>query len=92
MGKKNIKNKSLSEILEALLKDDTVIEDGVKVSTKEAIMKAVINEALDGKLKAIEFIRDTIGEKPKEIIEQHQVAPIIVDDIDGIKPKKTKKI
>lgn len=39
-----------------------------------------LNKALKGDVRAIEFVRDTIGEKPKEEIEISE-APKIVDDI-----------
>lgn len=41
-------------------------EDG----NQEAIIDAAIEQAREGNLKAFEIIRDTIGEKPKDKVEQ----------------------
>ena len=41
---------------------------------------ALISKALTGDTKAFEVIRDTIGEKPKEQIEQKQELKIVMDD------------
>lgn len=42
-----------------------------KGDTQEKISLSLIKEALDGSTKAFEVIRDTIGEKPKDVI-QHE--------------------
>ena len=46
------------------------------------ISLALIDKALAGDVKAFEVIRDTIGEKPKDVIEN--VAPPVIN-IKGIK-------
>ena len=55
--------KTLREELLALL------EQG---DTQKNMTLSVLMKALDGDLKAYEIIRDTIGEKPKEQVEQKQ--------------------
>lgn len=47
--------------------------------TQEKISLAVLQEALNGNIKAFETIRDTIGEKPKEQQEIEMEAKITVD-------------
>ena len=50
--------------LAAMVKD----KSGKEQSVKNAITKTAVQKALKGDLRAIEFIRDTIGEKPAENI------------------------
>lgn len=46
---------------------------------QEKISLAMILEAAAGNTKAYEIIRDTIGEKPKEEIEQKQEIKVVMD-------------
>ena len=63
--------KTLREELLALLEQG----DNQKNMTLSVLMKA-----LDGDLKAYEIIRDTIGEKPKEQVEQKQEIKISMEN------------
>lgn len=63
--------KTLREELFALLDERlTDKKTGKKVSTRQAISAAMVKQALGGNTKAYEIIRDTIGEKPVEKVEQ----------------------
>lgn len=49
-----------------------------------SICEAMISKALAGDVKAAEFVRDTIGEKPTDKLEanvKNKTAPVIVFDI-----------
>ncbi len=48
----------------------TMISDGSgkKVSVKSALTKTAVQKALRGDLRALEFIRDTVGEKPIDTV------------------------
>lgn len=70
-GKVRAKKKTLKDELIALL--ETRIE---KKTMQEKISFSLIQEALKGNVKAFETIRDTIGEKPIEQI-QNLNPPII---------------
>ena len=48
-------------------------------NTQEKISLALIQEALNGNVKAFESIRDTIGEKPRENQDVELKASIKVD-------------
>ena len=63
--------KTLREELLALL------EQG---DTQKNMTLSVLMKALDGDLKAYEIIRDTIGEKPKEQVEQKQEIKISMEN------------
>ena len=61
-GKVRAERKTLSEELKALLSVKN--DDGLKTAQK--ITLALIEQAVNGNVKAFEVIRDTIGEKPKD--------------------------
>ena len=50
--------------------------------TQEKISLSLIQQALKGNVKAFETIRDTVGEKPVEKVENEVVSKIRVDLID----------
>ena len=60
-GEARRKRKTLREELLALLSDG---------DTQNRVSVALIEAALDGNVKAFETLRDTIGEKPVEKVEQ----------------------
>ena len=64
-GMVRLEKRKMREILEILLSQD-LRQSGMLKSTKEAIMVQVVKKALSGDLKAVEFIQNTIGEKPIE--------------------------
>lgn len=72
----NKKKRTLKEYLELAL----AIEDEEGTDKYTKIVKALINEAEDGNVKAFETIRDSIGQKPKEEIEQKQEIKVVMDD------------
>ena len=43
-------------------------KNGYMTTTKNALTKTAVQKALRGDMRALEFIRDTIGEKPTETI------------------------
>ena len=75
--------KTMREIADYLMEKEETNEQGELITIKEAAMAAAVKKALGGDIKALEFIRDTIGEKP---IEQHSIMqiepPVIIDDIE----------
>lgn len=72
----NAKKRTLKEYLELAL----AIEDEEGTDKYTKIVRALINEAEDGNVKAFETIRDSIGQKPKEEIEQKQEIKVVMDD------------
>ena len=72
-GKARAARKTLKEELLLLLSQG---------DTQEKISLAVISKAMQGDTKAFETIRDTIGEKPVEKVENEVVSKIRVDIVD----------
>lgn len=67
-GKKRRELKTMKLMLDYLLSKKVENKQGKKVTTLEAMMLAQIKQALSGNTKAAIFIRDTLGERPAEVI------------------------
>lgn len=65
--------KTLREELLLLLADDVTDKKGNKIQAQAAMSAAILKQALTGNTKAFEIIRDTIGEKPVDKVEQINV-------------------
>lgn len=61
------RSKEMKTVLEYLMEKEIKRKDGGgNATTLEAICVAMVKEALDGSIRATEFIRDTLGQKPQE--------------------------
>lgn len=73
-GKKSVEvrreKKTMREMLDYLLEKEITNNKGEKATTLEAMMSAAVKKAISGDIKANEFIRDTIGQKPKDEVIQ----------------------
>ena len=62
----------------------TFREDLIKAlgdeETQKKVLNALINQCKKGNVRAFEILRDTIGEKPKEVIEQKQEIKVTMGD------------
>lgn len=82
-GKARREKKLFKETLEALLTmpmnpgKDVSVEDiknfaeikGKNISVQEAIIIAQVQKAMKGDTRAAEYLRDTIGQKPSDVVE-----------------------
>lgn len=59
--------KTMKEMLDYLLEKDITTNKG-DITTLEAIMVSMIAKASKGDVRAAEFIRDTIGQKPDSTV------------------------
>lgn len=89
-NKAQAKARTFAETLRKLLEMELTNSKGEKVSTREAITTALIKKALSGDRAAFAEIRDTVGERPIEQVEQRVEFKDdwrkIADDL-GIKPE-----
>lgn len=67
--------KTLRQELLDLLSARTLDKDGTERSQQESLSIALIRQAREGNVKAFEVIRDTIGEKQREVVEMNVTAP-----------------
>lgn len=73
--------KTMREMLDYLLEKEIKTNKG-DMSTLEAIMVSMIAKASKGDVRATEFIRDTIGQKPTEKTEIiGELPPLVVREL-----------
>ena len=69
-GKARRDKKLLKDCLDSLLEKKIDTKDGKKITGAEAASAALFKKALAGDTKAFELLRDTVGQKPIDKIEQ----------------------
>lgn len=86
-GKKSVakrrKNKEIRESLE-LIGSTKIDVDGEKMSGIEALAFSAFRKAWNGDVKAMEFIRDTLGQKPVEKVIIADVDPSVIDEVESM--------
>lgn len=83
------KRRTMREELEILLQGTVEQKDknGKVIATmtrQEAINAALIAKAGKGDARAYEIIRDTLGQKPVEVIAIQEIDPAVVEDVQSI--------
>ena len=81
---KKLKNRTFREEFEIELQAVIRDRNGNETTVKNAITKAAVQKALKGDLRAQEFIRDTIGEKPSENIVVSTADPDVIKEIEAM--------
>lgn len=75
--------KTMRQMLDYLLEKEIKTNKG-EMSTLEAIMVSMIAKASKGDVRATEFIRDTIGQKPNEkVVGELSIKQALVEFSDG---------
>ncbi len=76
--------KTMKAMLDYLLEKEITNNKGKKATTLEALMIACVKKAMTGDIKANEFIRDTIGQKPtdKQEITQREIKIEVANEED----------
>lgn len=69
--------RDLRKALEMLLEKNFKDKNGNEVTGTEAITAKLFEQAMKGNVKAFETLRDTVGQKPVEKIEQLQTDIVI---------------
>lgn len=77
-GKARRAKRDLRKALELLLEKDFKDKNGNTVSGTEALTTKLFEQAMKGNVKAFETIRDTVGQKPIEKVQQLQT-DIVID-------------
>ena len=68
-GEVRRQKKTMREMLDYLLEKELTNKNGEKATTLEAMMASMIKQSISGNVRACEFIRDTIGQKPTEKVD-----------------------
>lgn len=73
--------RTMREMLEILM-EQTVERDGKQVTRNEVMMAKMIERAMGGNIKAAEFVRDTSGQKPDQVVAVKEIKtiPFEIDD------------
>ena len=79
-GEVRRQKKTMREMLDYLLEKELTSKNGEKATTLEAMMTAMIKQGLNGNVKAVEFIRDTTGQKPTEKVEATNANITVTDE------------
>lgn len=80
-GETRRKKRKYKEIFETLLDEEITDRAGVKRTIKEAGAMNIIKKFVGGDLKAFELIRDTIGEKPVEVVMSADVSDTDIEEV-----------
>lgn len=83
-GESKRARKTLREELLALLSQEMKDENGNPVNIQVAMSVSLIKEAIDGNTKAFELVRDTIGEKPIDKVEQVNIDMEYKDSVNYV--------
>lgn len=75
--------KMLKDCLEILLERKTDV-DGKKLTGAEAIALTAFQRALGGDMKAMEFVRDTAGQKPIEKVMVADIDQSVIDEVEAM--------
>ena len=68
-GQVRRERKTMRQELEALLAEEIHDKNGKAMNTQKAVSTALIKAALNGSVQAFTTIRDTIGEKPVDVVD-----------------------
>ena len=79
-GEVRRQKKTMRAMLDYLLEKELTSKNGEKATTLEAMMTAMIKQGLNGNVKAVEFIRDTTGQKPTEKVEATNATITVTDE------------
>ena len=82
-GKARRDKKILKDCLEILMEKKTNI-DGVNMTGFEALALSAFEKALSGDVKAMTFVRDTLGQKPVEKVVIADVEPSVIDEVESM--------
>ena len=83
-GEARRKRKAFAEAFDTLLERNFTDHNGNQLQGVEAIAAKVFQQAMNGDLKAIQIIRDTVGEMPVQKIETVNISPETYERVEKI--------
>lgn len=82
-AEKRRKIKQIRESLE-IIGSAKIDVDGKKMTGIEALAFSAFQKAWSGDVKAMEFVRDTLGQKPVEKVMIADVDPSVIDEVENM--------
>lgn len=73
-GETRRRRKAFAEAFEVLLQREFSDHNGNRMQGVDAIAAKVFKEAMDGDMRAVQFLRDTVGEMPVQRIETTEIS------------------
>lgn len=83
-GETRRRRKAFAEAFNTLLENSYTDRSGKQAQGVEAISMRVFQQALDGDMKAVQFIRDTVGEMPVQRVEVDTIDPQARAEMDEL--------
>lgn len=83
-GRARRKRKAFAEAFEVLLERNFTDHNGNQLTGVEAVTAKVFRQAMDGDLKAVQIIRDTVGEMPVQRVEVDTIDPQARAEMDEL--------
>jgi hypothetical protein len=80
-GESRRRRKAMREALDDILSREFVDRNGKRAQGVEAMMARVFQDAMDGDMNAVKFIRDTVGEAPVQRVETVQIDQSAYDEV-----------
>lgn len=72
-GKARRRRKAFAEAFEVLLQREFTDRNGQQLQGVDAVAAKVFQSAMDGDMRAIQFLRDTVGEMPVQRVESVEI-------------------
>lgn len=83
-GRARRNKKMIRDCLEILLEKKMKDQDGAVMTGAEAIALTAFQRALNGDMKAMEFVRDTSGQKPADKVIVADVDQSVIDEVEAM--------
>ena len=80
-GETRRRRKAMREAFDELLSRSFTDRNGQRVDGVTALAAKVFQNAMDGDMRAVQFIRDTIGEMPVQRVETVQIDPKLYGEV-----------
>lgn len=83
-GENRRRRKAFAEAFNTLLEREFTDHNGNHMQGVEAIAAKVFRQAMDGDMKAVQFLRDTVGEMPVQRVEVDTIDPQARAEMDEL--------
>lgn len=83
-GETRRRRKAFAEAFNVLLEREFTDHNGNRMQGVDAIAFKVFKEAMDGDMKAVQFLRDTVGEMPVQRVEVDTIDPQARAEMDEL--------
>ena len=83
-GETRRRRKAFAEAFNVLLEREFTDHNGNSMQGVDAIAAKVFRQAMDGDMKAVQFLRDTVGEMPVQRVEVDTIDPQARERVERI--------